>query len=150
MAYINTTTGQYPLSAADVRAAHTNTSFPAEVTAFEEVLGEMGYAVVQQAPQPAITYTQNVAEAAPQKSKNGYTQTWVVSDANAEELAERTANKANNVCQDRNQRLADCDWTQLSDAPVDAAAWVTYRQDLRDITAQPGFPWNVTWPLPPS
>lgn len=149
MAYINTTTGQYPLSAADVRAAHPNTSFPAEVAGFEEAIAEMGYAVVQSTPQPAVTYTQNISEGVPKKSKSGYSQNWIVSDASAEEITERTDDEAANVRQDRNQRLADCDWTQLPDAPVDAAAWADYRQDLRDVTSQPGFPWEITWPSQP-
>lgn len=33
----------------------------------------------------------------------------------------------------RNAQLAATDWTQLPDAPVDAAAWAAYRQALRDI-----------------
>lgn len=49
---------------------------------------------------------------------------------------------------DRNKRLADCDWTQLPDAPVDATAWAAYRQELRDITAQPD-PFNIIWPTAP-
>ena len=48
----------------------------------------------------------------------------------------------------RNQRLAECDWTQLPDAPVDAAAWAVYRQELRDITQQPD-PFNLVWPTLP-
>lgn len=149
MSYINTVTGDYPLSAADVRAAYPNTSFPAELAGFEAALAEMGYAVVQATPEPVITYTQNLAEGAPKKSKSGYSQTWVISDASAEEITERTDAEAASVRQDRNQRLAACDWTQLPDAPVDAAAWATYRQALRDVTSQPGFPWNVTWPVLP-
>lgn len=149
MAYINTTTGQYPLSAADIRAAHPNTSFPAEVAGFEAALTGMGYAVVQPTPEPVITYTQNVAEGAPKKSKSGYSQTWVISDATAEEVAQRTTDESTSIRQERNQRLANCDWTQLPDAPVDAAAWAAYRQDLRDVTSQPGFPWSVTWPEQP-
>jgi len=50
---------------------------------------------------------------------------------------------------ERNRLLAASDWTQLPDAPVDQASWVTYRQELRDITAQQGFPENVIWPTPP-
>ena len=46
---------------------------------------------------------------------------------------------------ERNAKLADCDWTQLPDAPVDAAIWATYRQELRDITTQ-ADPFNITWP----
>ena len=37
----------------------------------------------------------------------------------------------------------------LSDATADKAAWATYRQALRDITAQAGFPWTITWPDAP-
>jgi hypothetical protein len=35
----------------------------------------------------------------------------------------------------RNVRLARTDWTQVADAPVNAAAWATYRQALRDLPA---------------
>ena len=35
----------------------------------------------------------------------------------------------------RNDELAATDWTQVADAPVDASAWATYRQALRDLPA---------------
>lgn len=41
------------------------------------------------------------------------------------------------------------DWTQVADAPVDKAAWATYRQALRDITSQVSFPDSITWPTEP-
>jgi hypothetical protein len=50
---------------------------------------------------------------------------------------------------ERNALLAACDWTQLPDASADAAAWVTYRQALRDITDQAN-PFNIVWPASPS
>jgi hypothetical protein len=53
----------------------------------------------------------------------------------------------------RNQLLTQCDWTQAMDSPLTAeqkAAWATYRQALRDITKQEGFPENVQWPSTPS
>lgn len=46
--------------------------------------------------------------------------------------------------------LLGSDWTQIPDATVDKAAWATYRQALRDITEQSGFPTNVTWPTRPA
>ena len=52
----------------------------------------------------------------------------------------------------RNQRdalLADSDWTQVPDAPVDSTAWADYRQALRDVPEQAGFPEEVTWPEKP-
>ena len=53
----------------------------------------------------------------------------------------------------RDQLLAETDWTQVLDAPVDAItreAYRTYRQALRDIPEQPGFPRDVTWPELPA
>ena len=49
----------------------------------------------------------------------------------------------------RNKLLSASDWTQVADAPVDKAAWATYRQALRDISAQAGFTWAVEWPTQP-
>jgi len=61
----------------------------------------------------------------------------------------KDAEQASAVRQSRSDKLADCDWTQVADAPVDKAVWATYRQALRDITTQSGFPWTVTWPDAP-
>ena len=52
---------------------------------------------------------------------------------------------------ERDQRLISSDWTQLPDAPVDQAAWATYRQALRDLPNHVNWP-NLTeddWPVPP-
>jgi hypothetical protein len=49
----------------------------------------------------------------------------------------------------RNKLLSASDWTQVADAPVDKSAWATYRQALRDISAQAGFPATVVWPTQP-
>ena len=49
----------------------------------------------------------------------------------------------------RNQLLAATDWTQVADAPVDQTAWATYRQSLRALPEQAGFPNTVTWPTEP-
>jgi hypothetical protein len=51
-----------------------------------------------------------------------------------------------NVRSFRNQKLSESDWTQVADSPVDKQAWATYRQALRDITAQDGFPLDIHWP----
>ena len=52
----------------------------------------------------------------------------------------------------RNSLLDLCDWTQLPDAPLTAEqkqAWAEYRQALRDVPEQTGFPENVVWPSTP-
>lgn len=52
----------------------------------------------------------------------------------------------------RDAKLASCDWTQLADSPssINKVAWAVYRQALRDITKQAGFPWAVQWPTAPN
>lgn len=50
---------------------------------------------------------------------------------------------------ERDILLSASDWTQVADAPVDQAAWATYRQSLRDIPQQAGFPSNIMWPSKP-
>lgn len=52
----------------------------------------------------------------------------------------------------RNILLSRSDWTDLPNAPLTAeqkAVWLTYRQELRDITTQSGFPSIVIWPVSP-
>ena len=61
----------------------------------------------------------------------------------------KDAEQASAVRKSRGEKLADSDWTQVADAPVDKAVWATYRQALRDITTQEGFPWTITWPDAP-
>lgn len=67
---------------------------------------------------------------------------------------EYTADQLSSMARSRrNSLLTDCDWTQVLDSPVDAAtreAYRTYRQALRDITEQPGFPETIEWPQLPA
>jgi hypothetical protein len=63
--------------------------------------------------------------------------------------ATKDAEQAKSVRASRDEKLKDCDWTQVADAPVDKAVWATYRQALRDVTTQTGFPWTITWPDAP-
>ena len=50
----------------------------------------------------------------------------------------------------RNQLLQESDWTQLADIPQETKdRWEPYRQALRDVTTQPGYPLEIVWPTPP-
>tara|TARA_B100000131_G_scaffold81850_1_gene78891 strand:+ start:232 stop:531 length:300 start_codon:yes stop_codon:yes gene_type:complete len=53
--------------------------------------------------------------------------------------------------QERNMKIAKTDWTQNPDIPESTRnKWITYRQELRDITKTATSVGNVTWPTPPS
>ena len=69
------------------------------------------------------------------------TATWKLDNAKAEAQARAT----------RNSKLAQSDWTQLEDAPkAQQSQWRAYRQALRDVTKQPGWPTDVDWPQSPA
>ena len=57
--------------------------------------------------------------------------------------------EAARVREERNRLLAETDYLALSDVTM-SSAWATYRQNLRDIPAQSGFPNSVTYPTKPS
>jgi hypothetical protein len=58
--------------------------------------------------------------------------------------------KAGQVRSERNTKLAATDWTQGKDIPDNVSStWAAYRQALRNVPAQAGFPWEVTWPTQP-
>jgi len=61
-------------------------------------------------------------------------------------IAEQPAKEARTQ---RDALLSQSDWTQVPDAPVDQQAWAEYRQALRDLPQQAGFPTEITWPAKP-
>ena len=97
------------------------------------------------------------SQAAAKASRPGYWSVWAnhaMAWVDPRPDAERIAALATEVRAARAARLAGCDWTQLLDAGQRLGAdgaqqWGLYRQALCDITAQPGFPGRVVWPVAP-
>lgn len=73
-----------------------------------------------------------------------------------EELTQLRTNAASNAARfKRDQLLTEADkFTQLDRwegfTSAQKAAITTYKQALRDITNQPGFPLDITWPTEPT
>ena len=143
----NGAVAQYPYGFGQLKAANPLTSFPAQAT--DEMLASYGVQRVFFSTPPAITDTQVLEEGTPVFVDDRWTQMWSVRDMTSEEITNRNDAKAAEVRSERNEKLKASDWTQVADAPVDKTAWAAYRQDLRDITAQEGFPWNINWPTQP-
>lgn len=73
-------------------------------------------------------------------------------DPNAKSQSKITATKEQAIRNQRGKLLAETDWIVIMHTEKGTnipAAWEIYRQSLRDITAQDGFPHNVTWPVKP-
>lgn len=129
------------------RAAYPLTSFPPQLT--PELLGSYGADPVLEGPQPTLTRHQIAAMDGVRRDGANWITNWVAVDLDADAIAALDARQAESVRADRNARLAACDWTQVLDAPVDVPAWAAYRQELRDVPQQAGFPWEINWPAKP-
>lgn len=143
----NGVVARYPYTVTDLKLANRGTSFPKQVS--DETLLEFGLHKVFDVSPPSITNTQVLEEDTPVFADDRWTQVWVVRDMTAEEVASRNNSLAEQVRFERNEKLAQSDWTQIADSTADKAAWATYRQALRDISAQAGFPWTIDWPVAP-
>ena len=131
----------------EFRAMHSNTSMPQQLT--ESIINDMGGDVVFEGPQPQPTrYQVGFADGVEQIDGKWYTK-YSVADMDQDAKTAKDTEQAKAIRSQRADKLKGSDWTQVADAPVDKAAWATYRQALRDITAQSGFPWDTQWPDAP-
>jgi len=149
----------------EVRRMHSNTSLPRVWDA--SVCTALGIDPVLAAPKPDTTgYTQAVRNGATQDANGNWVQAWSVVDMFADTTedgvtttkaeheatyqADLDAKAAASVRTTRDAKLAETDWTALTDVTM-AAEMTTYRQALRDITIHANFP-NLTetdWPTKP-
>jgi len=146
------------------RAMFPTTSMPRPLT--EAIINDFGGDVVFEGPQATGGTVYQYSQGAGVEQVNGkwYTKyilgpvftdttvdgvTTTAAENEAAYKAMKDAEQAKSVRTQRGEKLKDTDWTQVADAPVDKAAWATYRQALRDVTAQEGFPWAVEWPEMP-
>ena len=143
MAYIRVFDGgvQYPFDIGSLRFLHPNISFPAVMPI--TVLSQYGvFEVTLTTPPTYNALIEDLKEKPPEQSSGQWVQAWAVT-RKPEDIA------AKNVRNKRNDLLAASDWTQLPDSPVDRQAWAVYRQALRNLSNQPGFPYSVDWPVAP-
>ena len=76
--------------------------------------------------------------------------TTTAADNEAAYKALKDAEQGTSVRATRDTKLAESDWTQARDVTLaNDADWQAYRQALRDVPTQDGFPWTVIWPEQP-
>lgn len=148
------------ITESEFRAMHPSTSFPSNLD-----YAKWGYDIIFEGPQATggNHYQFSMRYGAEQIGDKWYakyvlgpifsdTPEATAAEQEAAYKSRRDAEQSAIIRSDRNAYLAACDWTQLGDAPFDAttkAQWAAYRQALRDISSQPGFPWDVAWPESP-
>ena len=150
------------------RALFPNTSMPQQLS--EAIINEFGGSVVFEGPQATggTVYQTSVYGGIEQVNGKWFTKynlgpaffdtedkDGVVTTAaqnEADYKAAKDAEQAKNVRASRDSKLAESDWRVIKAVEMSTALpaeWATYRQALRDVTAQAGFPWTITWPDAP-
>lgn len=140
--FVKVTNGQpsqFPYTVGQLRRDNPQTSFPKQVP--DEVLAAYDVYPVQQVSAPVVDSKTHRVVQSVQQTDTGWSQVWTV-----QELAPDRA--AANIRAHRDDLLRQTDWRALSDVTM-TPEMATYRQALRDITAQEGFPYSVTWPSKP-
>jgi len=139
---------KFPYTIGELRRDNPDTSFPKTIS--DSLLVDFGVFTVSESAMPSYDpMTQSVERAALPTLVNGvWAWGWDVTALTAEQIAARDAAKAASIRRERDSLLAATDWTALSDVTM-SAEMATYRQALRDITAQEGFPHSTTWPTKP-
>lgn len=140
---------RYPYTEADIRRDFPDVSLPVPMEPGD--VEHLGVFAVLETPPPVVSHEFNLFRHAV-RGQNGWIEEWEIITAAPEEIKARDDIKAAQVRSERDQLLSESDWTQMPDAinaGADQDAWAIYRQALRDLTGQPGFPWDVTWPEAP-
>lgn len=146
------------------RSHYKNVSLPRTWTA--ATLDGLKLEAVFETPKPDAGQYQNAVRNGVEKDASGnWVWAWAIRDmfsdytdedgvtyTKAEQEAAYQAGldavAAKAVRDQRGKLLAETDWMALSDSTM-SAEWATYRQALRDITAQETFPQSVVWPNEP-
>lgn len=143
---------KYPYELENLRTEYTNTSFPADIKNLgSEVLNSYGIYEVILTDRPEYNHnTHKIIEILPQNINGTWYQTWDVKPLTEQEQQYRISNLSTEARALRNRLLVESDWTQFKDiSPQISELWAPYRQQLRDITSQQGFPIEIIWPAPP-
>ena len=114
-----------------------------------EVLASLNANVVLEGPQAQPTRYQTAYRDGVEQIDGQWFTKYSVADLDQEAIAAKDAEQAKFVRKERNKKLSESDWTQIADAPINKVTWATYRQSLRDVTTQTGFPWDIVWPEQP-
>lgn len=136
-------------SVSQLKADNANVSFPKNID--DDLLAAFEVYPAVEAERPTF----NIATQHCSRSDtatlvdNVWTFGWSVSDKTSDEISAYESALAADVRSRRDHLLSLTDWMGLSDVTM-SAEWATYRQSLRDITAQDGFPHTVTWPDEPA
>jgi len=131
---------QYPYTMVQFRRDNPNTSFPVEIP--DTILETYGVHRVRESEVPSFdSKVQELVTGTPVLNGDGWETNYSISNRPQEEAEY-------NVRCYRDSLLTETDYLAMSDNTL-STEMATYRQALRDVPSQAGFPDNITWPTKP-
>ena len=151
---------KYPFTIQNLKEENIYTIFPLDLDLLEiyqstDTAVKEGSYLVEVMPSPLPDFDvsrQKIRESLPTFSNNQCHQTWVIEELADQEKQEIFDSKSKEVREKRNTLLKDSDWTLMIDSPLaleKKESYKIYRQQLRDLSNQLNFPWDVVWPVTP-
>lgn len=132
-----------PYTIGELRRDNPNVSFPENIPL--DMLAAYGVYKVKETPAPALDSKTHRHVLDVQLIDGEWTEVWQIVELPFDQAAD-------NVRAYRGRLLQDSDWVVAKSyelgQPV-PADWAAYRQALRNVPEQPGFPWAVQWPVAP-
>ncbi len=152
----------------EIRQMYPNTSLPKVWS--PELLEELGLDPVFESPTPTLTRYQTAGHDGVEQDANGnWVWKWAIgpvfadittlegttvtaAEQEAAHIARIDDAAAAAVRATRDKLLAETDWIVIKNLELNQnvpGIWEVYRQNLRDIPSQAGFPHEITWPTKP-
>lgn len=140
---------RWPYTPDNLRQDEPATSFPARIV--PELLAEFGVISVAVDPEPFTDHENDAVRDDPVQENGVWVQHWRLVPCDTERSTQKLSQQQAVIRAERDRLVAQTDWTQGKDIPDSVSQlWAPYRQDLRDVPQQAGFPWTISWPLPPA
>ena len=130
----------------EFRQYHKDNNGPSWGETTLDILESLGADVIFEGPQAQPTRYQIAFRDGVEEINGKWFTKYSVSDLDPTGIASKDTEQANTIREQRNRLLAESDWTQLADSSANKVIYASYRQALRDITKQSGFPWDIIWP----
>jgi hypothetical protein len=131
---------EFPYTLDQLKRDNPNVSFPQTISS-ETLASYNVFPVTLTEPPAHDQLVELVTTANPTLVDGVWTQAWTKVNRTEEEAS-------SNIRAERDSRILATDYLALSDQTL-STDMATYRQALRDVPSQSGFPFNVTWPTKP-
>jgi hypothetical protein len=136
---------KWPYFQSEFKRDHPEQTWPDVID--DQVLLTYGVHRVRLVPFPSHleTRTRSVVQSPPELYEGVWTQVFTINKLAPQYAEENQRGR-------RNRMLKETDWTQVPDVPLTAEQrqqWSDYRQQLRDLSNLPGWPYDIDWPQSP-